>query len=321
MFRFLGSIGIVTACIAGFVVVSVVWILLTTPRPTDIRGCIVAKMYEVKLCPKDPNYAPLRSIAPIVRHAVVASEDGSFYTHDGFDWFEMRRSFERNWEEGRFARGGSTITQQLAKNVYLTKEKSLLRKVREALIVVQLEKSLTKDDILEKYLNVVEFGPNVFGIGAASRYYFHRPPSALGPVEAAFIAFLLPNPKKYSSSFRARKLTPFARKQIKAILVRLNKTGKLGDTDFASSLADLERMFGAAPEMKNEGLETGDEDSYETGSVPSRDESVRTPPRESKPNRTDGSADGLPSDAPVAPEDLAPEASTPEEPEAQPLEL
>ena len=259
MLRFLASVGIALGCLVALLAIVAAWILLTTPRPTDIRDCLVARMYQVPLCPSKPGYATLRSIAPIVRQAVVASEDGSFYDHRGFDWFEMRESFERNWAEGRFARGGSTITQQLAKNVYLTKDKSVLRKLREALIVVQLEKALSKDEILEKYLNVVELGPGVFGITAASFYYFQKPPARLGPVEASFIAFLLPNPKKYSASFRAHKLTKFARGQVKAILGRLWKMKKLSEEQYQSSLFDVDRIFGVAPDMRDEGAPSPDE--------------------------------------------------------------
>ena len=253
MLRFFAAVGVAFACIFGFVALSVAWILVTTPRPNDIRGCIVTKLYEVRLCPGEPQYVPLRAISPVVRAAVIASEDGTFYQHHGFDWFEMRESAEKNWSQGKFARGGSTITQQLAKNVYLTKEKSLLRKLREALIVYQLEGSLSKDEILEKYLNVVELGPDVFGVGPAAKYYFGKSPGQLDAVEASFIAFLLPNPEKYSASFRAKKLTKFARNQIKIILGRLWKLGKISEAQHEAGLAKLDSFFGVAPDMKDEG--------------------------------------------------------------------
>jgi monofunctional biosynthetic peptidoglycan transglycosylase len=261
MLRFLAAIAIALGCVAGFFAILGAWILLSTPRPNDIRGCIVTKMYAVRLCPKEAAYVPIGQIAPIVRQAVVASEDGAFYDHHGFDWFELRESFERNWDEGRWARGGSTITQQLAKNVYLTKEKSILRKLREALIVVQLEKSLAKDEILEKYLNVVELGPQIYGVGPASAYYFKKRPAQLDAVEASFLAFLLPNPTKYASSFHAKKLTKFARAQIRAILDRLWKMKRLTDEQHQASLTKLETLFGVAPDMKDEGAAPGDDDA------------------------------------------------------------
>jgi len=152
-------------------------------------------MYQVNLCPTDANYTPIREIPAWVKMAVVVSEDGSFYDHNGFDIYELKQSLKKDWETGQFARGGSTITQQLAKNLYLTKEKSIFRKIREAIIASQIEDILTKEEILEKYFNVVEFGPNIFGIKAAAQYYFKKKVSQLSIAEGAWLAILLPNPQ------------------------------------------------------------------------------------------------------------------------------
>ncbi|MCB0412590.1 MAG: transglycosylase domain-containing protein, partial [Bdellovibrionales bacterium] len=155
-------------------------------------------------------------------NAVIVSEDGAFYKHNGFDWFEMRESFEKNLEKGEIKRGGSTITQQLAKNVFLSADKTILRKLREAYLTYQIEKNFTKKEILERYLNVVEFGDNLYGIGPAARYYFKKSPSQLHVLEAAFLAMLLPNPKLYSQSYRKGALTSYARRTVDLILLRMS---------------------------------------------------------------------------------------------------
>ena len=264
--------------LVGLVVVGFGIVLLTTPNPTDIKDCIVTKMYQVRLCPKESNYVALKTISPHLRNAVIVSEDSTFYQHKGFDFFEIRNSFEKNLEKGDFARGGSTITQQLAKNVYLSPEKSLLRKLREALITIQLERTLTKDEILEKYLNVVEFGENLYGIGPASRHYFKKSPSALTPAESAFLAFLLPSPKKYSVSYRKKQLTPFARSQTRLIVKRLNAFRMLSAEAQDTALAQVDYLFGGQPifaagdesEIAPSAEESGDPDEFIAGFEASR---------------------------------------------------
>lgn len=240
---------IAVGCFFGLLVVGVALFLATTPRPTNLKdGCFKTQMFEVNLCPTDANYVRLKNISIHARNAVIVSEDGAFYTHQGFDWNELKSSFDKNWETGEYARGGSTITQQLAKNVYLSPEKSILRKVREAMITVQIENLLSKDEILEKYLNVVEFGDKLYGIGPASKFYFKKSPATLTPAEGAFLAFLLPNPVKYSQSFRAKKLTAFAGKQVRVIVDRLYKFKKIDEFTHAEALAQVENMFGPMPD-------------------------------------------------------------------------
>lgn len=252
MLKMFLNLMIAIACMFGFIVIVVAWFLLSTPRPTNVKTCFTTEMYHVHLCPGDGNYISLRAISPNLRNAVVASEDTTFWQHKGIDFYEMQKSFEKNLKEGKFARGGSTITQQLAKNLYLSSEKSLVRKLREALIAVQLEQELSKEEILEKYLNVVEFGENIYGVKQASQVYFGKSPSQLTAVDSAFLAFLLPNPKKYSVSFRKRELTPFARKEIKNILLKLHAFKKLDDADYSASIAQVDHMWGTAPAMEGE---------------------------------------------------------------------
>lgn len=271
MFRFLINIAIALACAVLVIGICVGLFLASTPRPTDIKGCLTTKMYEVRLCPTEPGYVKLRDVSIHAKNAIIVSEDGAFYDHKGFDWAELKNSMEKNMEKGEYARGGSTITQQLAKNVYLSAEKSMLRKAREALITIQLEKMLTKDEILEKYLNVVEFGDKIYGIGKASQHYFKKPPSLLTPAEGAFLAFLLPSPKKYSVSFRQKKLTRFAEKQISEIVNRLHRFRKIDDYQHDVALADVRSMFGAP--VPDPGLEQAlEEGVVPATATPSEDE-------------------------------------------------
>jgi monofunctional biosynthetic peptidoglycan transglycosylase len=143
------------------------------------------------------TWVPLSRISPHLRHAVVAAEDASFFGHDGFDWEGIKDAALYNLEKGEFKRGASTITQQLAKNLYLSTERSIFRKVHEALITSSLEHHLSKERILEIYLNVAEWGFGVYGAEAASRHHFKKPASDLTPDEAAWLAAILPSPRRY----------------------------------------------------------------------------------------------------------------------------
>ena len=139
---------------------------------------------------------PLREISPNLQHAVVAAEDGRFRMHHGFDWIEMQKVLEQDIQRHKLGRGGSTITQQLVKNLFLTTERSLVRKGVEFTLVPMVEALLTKDRILELYLNVIEWGPGIYGAQAASEYYYHAPASELDREQAARLAAIIPAPLK-----------------------------------------------------------------------------------------------------------------------------
>lgn len=143
-------------------------------------------------------WVPLNQISPYLVKAVLIAEDDKFYKHEGFDFEAIKKSFRKNLREGKLKYGGSTISQQVAKNLFLNPSKNPIRKLQEAIITWRLEKTLSKGRILEIYLNIAEWGEGIFGIEAASRYYFVKPSSALSPWEAAYLAAVLPNPLKYS---------------------------------------------------------------------------------------------------------------------------
>lgn len=143
------------------------------------------------------SWVPLSRISPNLRRAVVMAEDGNFYNHYGIDYFEMRESIRKNMHKKRFARGFSTITMQLAKNLYLSRNKTIFRKALEILIALKMEQDLSKDRILEIYLNIIEWGPGVYGAEAAAQHYFRKTASALNAEESAFLAAIIPNPIRW----------------------------------------------------------------------------------------------------------------------------
>lgn len=167
------------------------------------------------------RWVPYGRISPYLRRGVLVAEDNAFYEHEGVDVEGMREAFERNWKQKRIAGGGSTITQQLAKNLYLSPSKNPLRKVREYFIARSLEKHLTKKRILEIYLNVVEMGERVYGAEAAARHYFDKSASALTPNEAALLAGCLPNPRVMNPGDPNKRL----RRRQRMILSRMKRWG------------------------------------------------------------------------------------------------
>lgn len=155
------------------------------------------------------QWVPYERISPHLKRAIVASEDAKFVDHEGFDWDGIQKAIEKNQKKGRFVAGGSTITQQLAKNLFLTPTKSYLRKAEEAIITLMLETLWSKRRIFEVYLNVIEWGNGVFGAEAAARHYFGIGAGQLGPEQAAKLAGMVPNPRYYD---RNRNAPGLARK-------------------------------------------------------------------------------------------------------------
>ena len=141
-----------------------------------------------------------------LKRAVVASEDAKFKDHEGFDWEGIEKAYEKNIKKGKIVGGGSTISQQLAKNLFLSASRTPWRKGEEAIITVMLEKMLSKRRILEIYLNVIEWGNGVFGAEAAARHYFKTSASGLGKTQAAKLAAMVPNPRFYDAHRSTRYL-------------------------------------------------------------------------------------------------------------------
>jgi monofunctional glycosyltransferase len=170
---------------------------------------------------KKQNWVSLKSIPKDAVDAVVVAEDGTFWWHGGFDWFEFKESVERNFEEGKAARGASTITQQLVKNLYLSSSKNPLRKLKEWILTWYMEQQLSKSRILEIYFNVIEWGDGVYGIEAASQYYFDKPASDLNKDECTRLAAIIPSPRKH----RADVDSKYVLRRSKLILERMEARG------------------------------------------------------------------------------------------------
>jgi monofunctional glycosyltransferase len=197
---------IIGLCIAGLLSI---FSFLLMPEPSKLKkenpGKTALMEYREKASKErrrpyriSQTWVPLSKISPYLIKAVLIAEDDKFWNHEGFDYEAIQKAIEKDLKVKKYKYGGSTITQQLARNLYLSPEKSLTRKISEAIITWRIEKSLPKKRILELYLNVVEWGEGIFGVEAASRHYFGKPASALTPFEAARLASVLPNPRKYN---------------------------------------------------------------------------------------------------------------------------
>jgi monofunctional biosynthetic peptidoglycan transglycosylase len=163
-------------------------------------------------------WIPYRRISPYLKRAVIAAEDAKFFQHDGFDWDGIRKAYEKNVREGEVVAGGSTITQQLAKNLFLSGERTWWRKAQEAAITVMIELIMDKRRVLELYLNVIEWGDAVFGAEAAARHHYGVSASELGPEQAARLAAMVPSPRRYGPGHQ----TAYLERRTATILARMN---------------------------------------------------------------------------------------------------
>ena len=159
----------------------------------DVSGKVIAQYFDKK----NRIWVPMPDISNSLIDAVITAEDDTFFEHTGFNYKEIWNAFLENWEKGRFVRGGSTISQQLAKNVFLYKKKTIERKIKELFLTYQIEKLIPKKRILELYLNEVEWGDGLYGIETASRFYFDKHAYEINLSESAVLASMLPNPKYF----------------------------------------------------------------------------------------------------------------------------
>jgi monofunctional biosynthetic peptidoglycan transglycosylase len=194
-----------------------------------------ANYIQVSTMPGD--WVPLNKISKRLRGAIITSEDGKFYTHPGYDIEELKDAINDGVvKKKKKVRGASTITQQLVKNLYFQSDRSLWRKTKEMALTLWIEDKVGKDKILESYLNVIEYGENLYGIKDAAKFYFKKDPSALNARESAFLAMLLPSPKRYSQSFKRKELTEFANRIINSILFKMLQGGYIGTDEYYASL-------------------------------------------------------------------------------------
>lgn len=191
--------------------------------------------------PKNRYWTPSASIPPEMKWAVILAEDARFYRHEGIDVKAIRNAIRYDLEKKSLARGASTITQQVAKNLYLTREKSITRKIREVYLALRMEQELTKGRILELYLNVIELGPMVYGIGHGAQYYFGKPAGALTPRECAFLAAMLPGPQV---AYNPYKNLSRVLKRSDQILRLMRDKGVLTGEEYRLALAETPNISG-----------------------------------------------------------------------------
>jgi hypothetical protein len=246
---------------------------ITQYGSTDFRiinGTYTQDIYDndrfvksVRVGEENPDFVPLQQISPYFRNSVLTAEDGDFFYHHGFNERAFRESVATNLKEQRFARGGSTISMQLVKNVFLSRNKTVSRKVEEALIVWMIEnlRLVSKERMYEVYLNIIELGPGVYGIKPASRFYFNKLPSALSLSESIFLASIIPRPKGFRYAFVSngvlRDYLASYYKLLGGIMVRRNQ---LSSADTAR-LSPHVKLTGEARKMLAKPDSTAKEDS------------------------------------------------------------
>lgn len=189
------------------------------------------------------KFVPLNQISPELRTAVIISEDDTFFGHSGINLTELKKAFQENLKKKRYARGASTITMQVARNAFLTKQKSLVRKLKEIILAKRIENIWSKQKIFEYYLNIAEWGNNIYGAEAAARYYFDKPASRLDLAEAALLAGILPNPIV---------LNPFdnwsgAKKRQLRVLKLMRNARLIAEDEFKSLSAQSVYLRGSKP--------------------------------------------------------------------------
>ena len=242
---------------AGVAATAALWASLPDPAPLASRLPTTTALVEQRRAEARPDRRAFRldlrpvgldRISPRLAEAVRLSEDASFFGHRGFDWREIRNAAEQNLKAGHTVRGASTLTQQLAKNLWLGTERTWLRKAREALLTVKLERSLSKQRILAVYLNVVEWGDGVFGAEAAARHWFGVGAGELSAAQAAALAAMLPAPRRAGLSPAPAWLARRARR----VLAWMAQAGTIGEAEHARARAELEDLLRAPPDAGDE---------------------------------------------------------------------
>jgi monofunctional biosynthetic peptidoglycan transglycosylase len=287
---------ILVAVVGGFALAAYVW--LGIPARGEVRalagtnpgttGVMRQRDEEARAAGRSPRrqqiWVPISRVSRHLVHAVLSSEDQKFFGHQGVDWDAIEKSVQEDRKQWRLARGGSTITQQLAKNLFFTTHKSPVRKVRELFVARWLEEDLTKRRILELYLNVIEWGDGIYGAEAAAQRYYGKPASALDADEAAGLAGMIPNPRRINPRVDARR---FARAQRRVIWLMAH-AGYLSRSG-----------LGAEPPP----LEPADEDEPPPPEPEAAPTAAPGTPRETMPESPA---------SPVAPAEVPPPSSTPD---------
>lgn len=247
MKKFFIAGGVVVSLYLAYVVISLA-LLPPVKQLIDRKASMTIEVRDWKgnerplvLGPKNRNWTPSGRIPPEMKWAVILAEDGNFYKHEGIDVKAIKQAIKHDLEKKSLAKGASTITQQVAKNIYLSREKTITRKLKEVYLAWRMEQELTKGRILELYLNVVELGPMVYGIGHGSRYYFGKSPADLTPRECAFLAAMLPGPRVAYNPYR--NLGKVLRRS-NMILRNMRSSGVISAAEYQLALAQQPNIGG-----------------------------------------------------------------------------
>jgi monofunctional biosynthetic peptidoglycan transglycosylase len=196
--------------VVSFVLLVQLWVLASLAwwryKPVETTMFMRIDYWSEPSKPIQHEWRDYDEISEYMKKAIVAAEDGKFMQHHGFDWDGIQAALERNNDTGKVVAGGSTISQQLAKNLFLYNKRSFIRKGQEAVATWMMERMWSKERILEVYLNSVEFGDNIYGVEAATQHYFGKSSRSLSREQAVFLAAILPNPKYYQDHQNDRKL-------------------------------------------------------------------------------------------------------------------
>lgn len=235
MKRGLLIVGMLVAGYIAYIIVSLA-MMPSVAKLADRRHSLTITVRDWKgkerplvLGPRNPRWVSISQVPSEMQWAVIVAEDSNFYRHEGLDVKAMKKAIKYDLEKKSLARGASTITQQVAKNIYLSREKTITRKIKEVYLAWRMEQELTKGRILELYLNVVELGPMVYGIGHGSQYYFGKHPSAMSPAESSFLAAMLPGPRVAYNPYR--NIAKVERRAL-SILKKLHSRGLITDEEF-----------------------------------------------------------------------------------------
>ncbi len=292
--RALRALGLATALAlgGGALAGALLWALLPDPGPLATRNPPTTALIEqrrAEAAKAGRRFRPQQSWVPLERvsrrlvEAVVASEDAKFFGHGGFDWEALREAARHDLARGRFARGASTITQQLAKNLWLGTDKSLLRKAKEAVLSAKLERTLDKRRILALYLNVAEWGDGTFGVEAGARRHLGVPAANLDWAQAVLLASMLPAPRRVD----LQRPSAWLRARATGLLDRLHAEHRLGDDEHRGASAALARLL-AGPAPADDRAEPPEEEAPTAPPPDVRPEAAAAPSPRPSPPRSGG---------------------------------
>ena len=207
-------------------------------KTSYLRKTYKNKSVSYQLATKKPHdWKVLRNISEPAYQAILVSEDWDFYHHPGYDLSQIKEAVNESILKRKRLRGASTITQQVVKNLYFNNERSYTRKIKEFFFSMYLDHTLTKKKILEIYLNIIEYGEGLYGIKGAAAYYFSKSTADLTAREGAFLAMLLPSPKKHAQSYNKKRLTPFATRIVKSVLGKMYRAKYLNQYQLEVALS------------------------------------------------------------------------------------